>query len=355
MHPESTPNMSLTETQLKRLPPPEKDTLITLGDCLYLRHRPSGRKTFIIRRRVADKMTSTTIGDWPQWSIQRAKAHALGTANAALLAERIKFGEAAKRYIEEMIEARYRADTTKYAAFFVRDAATLWATPLHRVARAQLVDLIKKKHKTSPSAARKMLSLYRSFSRWATMHDLIAGDVLSVVTPSNIGLEAPTPRDRVLTADEIKQVMMGEGRWWPLMRLVLATATRIGEAMHLDAEHIAGDVWTLPTTKNGKPHMLWMTDLAKAQISVGWRDAHYATINRWLSEEVGATWRPHDLRRTAATLMREAGVSVLDVEIVLNHQPKALVQVYQRPDTLPVIKVALEKLDFRLKAYIQDL
>lgn len=338
--------MSLTETQLKRLPPPEKDTLIGLGDCLYLRHRPNGRKTFIIRRRVADKMTSTTIGDWPQWTIQRARAHALGTAEAAPLAERIKFGEAAKRYIEEMIEARYRGDTTKYAAFFVRDAATIWSTPLHRVTRAQLVDLVKKKHKTSPSAARKMLSLYKSFSRWATMHDLIAGDVLSVVTPSNIGLEAPTPRERVLTADEIKQVMSGEGKWWPLMRLTLATAARIGEAMQVDEdEQISGDTWTLPTTKNGKPHTLWLTDLAKAQIAEGWKDVHYATINRWLADEVGATWRPHDLRRTAATLMREAGVSILDVEIVLNHQPKALVQVYQRPDTLPVIKDALVKLE----------
>lgn len=345
--------MSLTETQLKRLPPPKKDTLIGLGDCLYLRHRPNGRKTFIIRRRVADKMTSTTIGDWPQWTIQRARANALGSAEAAPLAERIRFGEAAKRYIEEMIEARYRGDTTKYAAFFVRDAATIWSTPLHRVTRAQLVDLVKKKHKTSPSAARKMLSLYKSFSRWATMHDLVAGDVLSVVTPSNIGLEEPTPRERVLTTDEIKQVMTGEGKWWPLMRLALTTAVRIGEAMQLEAEQIVGDVWTLPTTKNGKPHTLWLTTLAKAQIAMGWKDVHYATINRWLAEDVGVSWRPHDLRRTAATLMREAGVSILDVEIVLNHQPKALVQVYQRPDTLPTIKAALQKLESQINARIE--
>ena len=35
----------------------------------------------------------------------------------------------------------------------------------------------------------------------------------------------------------------------------------------------------------------------------------------------GSSWTAHDLRRTAATLMREAGVPVHDVEAVLNHAP----------------------------------
>jgi integrase len=340
----------LTETQLKRLPAPGKDQLVGLGDCLYLRIRTTGRKTFIIRRRVGDKMTSTTVGDWPQWSIQRARAAAL--APTKVLAERIRFGEAAGRFIEDMLEARYRGDTTKYAASFTRDAAGLYSTPLHRITRAQLVDLVTKKAATSPSAARKQLVMYKKFTKWAALHELIAGDILSPVTAGGIGLADAGARDRVLTDDEIKFVLRGEGKWWPLMRLCLTTAARVGEAMQIDDDQIDGNLWTLPITKNGKPHSLWLTNLAKQQIAGGWSRVHYATINRWLSEDVGVTWRPHDLRRTGATLMRSAGVSVEDVETVLNHSPGRLVQVYQRHDNMPAIRSALEKLEQALKSYI---
>lgn len=336
----------LTETQLKRLPAPEKDQLIGLGDCLYLRIRTTGRKTFIIRRRVGDKMTSTTVGDWPAWSIQRARAVAL--APTQKLAERIRFGEAAGRFIEEMLEARYRGDTSKYAASFTRDAASLYSTPLHRITRAQLVDLVTKKATTSPSAARKQLVMYKKFTKWAALHELIAGDILSPVSAGGIGLADAGARDRVLTEDELKQVMTGEGKWWPLMRLCLSSAVRVGEAMDVCDDQIDGDVWRIPLPKNGKPHSLWLTDLAKQQIADEWPKVHYATINRWLAEQVKVTWRPHDLRRTAATLMRSAGVSIEDVEAVLNHSPGKLVQVYQRHDPLPAIKAALEKLECKL-------
>lgn len=342
----------LTETQLKRLPTPDKDQLIGLGDCLYLRIRTTGRKTFIIRRRVGDKMTSTTVGDWPQWSIQRARAAAL--APTKVLAERVRFGEAAGRFIEDMLESRYRGDTTKYAASFTRDAAGLYSTPLHRITRGQLVDLVTKKATTSPSAARKQLVMYKKFTKWAALHELIPGDILGPVSAGGIGLEDAGARDRVLSVEELKQVMTGEGRWWPLMRLCLTTAVRIGEAMQVDAgEQVSGNVWTLPITKNGKPHSVWLTELAKQQIASGWPRVHYATINRWLSEDdVNVTWRPHDLRRTAATLMRGAGVSIEDVEAVLNHSPGKLVQVYQRHDPLPAIRAALEKLEQVLNNYI---
>lgn len=340
----------LTETQLKRLPLPDKDQLIGLGDCLYLRHRSTGKKTFIIRRRVGDKMTSTTVGDWPSWSIQRARAVAL--APTQKLAERVRFGEAAGRFIEEMLEARYRGDTTRYAASFTRDAASLYSTPLHRITRAQLVDLVTKKATTSPSAARKQLVMYKKFTKWAALHELIAGDILSPVSAGGIGLVNAGARDRVLTEDELKQVMKGEGKWWPLMRLCLSSAARVGEAMDVSDDQIVGDVWRIPLPKNGKPHSLWLTETAKQQIAHGWPKVHYATINRWLSEQVEVTWRPHDLRRTAATLMRSAGVSIEDVEAVLNHSPGKLVQVYQRHDLLPAIKIALEKLEKVLKSYM---
>lgn len=339
---------SWTEAKIRALRPPAKDQLYGLGDGLYLRHRTTGKLTFVERRTVAGKVATTTIGDWPQWTIQRAKARALAPTQA--LSGRLTFGQAAERFIAEMIEPRYRGDTSKYAAVFIRDGATLWAKPLHMVTRAQLVDLLRKKNATAPSYARKMLSLYKQFSRWATLHDLMPADLLAPVRPQNIGFSPPQSRDRTLTDDEIRIVLAGVGEWWPLMRFCLLTGCRIGEALQISAEQMAGQAWTIPITKNGKAHTLWLTDSAQAALAEGWPAAHYATINRWVAKQ--GDWRPHDLRRTAATRMREAGVSIEDIEAVLNHSTgSALVQVYQRPDKLPAIKAALTKLEIALNVF----
>jgi integrase len=344
--------MTLTETQLKKLPPPEKDTLTGLGDSLFLRHRTTGRKTFIIRRKVAGRMTVTTVGDWPDWSIQRARAAALAPTKP--LAERITFGEAAGRFCTEMIEARYRSKPEETCAFFVRDAASLYSTPLQKITRAQLIGLVTKKAATAPNSARKMLTVYKQWSKWAVLHDLLPADPLSVVTVGNLGIEQYKPRDRTLATEEIKRVLSAEGRFWPLMRFLLATGCRIGEALSFDDEQLDGDVWTIPITKNGKSHSLWLTAYANEQRASGWPRICYESVWKWANElDEPVDWNFHDLRRTAATLMREAGVSVEDVETVLNHSPGRLVQVYQRHDTMPAIRAALEKLEQALNSYKQ--
>jgi integrase len=46
----------------------------------------------------------------------------------------------------------------------------------------------------------------------------------------------------------------------------------------------------------------------------------------------GGPWTPHDLRRTAATLMAENGVQPHIIERCLNHIQPTLVRTYQRAD-----------------------
>lgn len=336
--------MNLTETQIRKLAKPEKDSLTSLGDSLFLRHRTTGRKTFIIRKRVAGRMSVTTLGDWPEWTIQRARAAALAPSKP--LAERITFGEAATRFCEEMIEARYRSRPEETCAYFVRDGANLFTTPLQKITKAHLVDRIKEKAKTAPNSARKMLAIYKQWSKWVVLHDLMPADLLSVVTVRNLGLEPYEPRDRVLTEEEIKRVLIAEGRFWPLMRFLLATGCRIGEALQMADDQLVGNIWTIPTTKNGKPHSIWLTNYALKQRAAGWPRIVYESVHKWARDmDDSPDWNFHDLRRTAATLMREAGVLREDVEAVLNHSPGKLVQVYQRQDKIPVIRAALEVLE----------
>ena len=135
----------------------------------------------------------------------------------------------------------------------------------------------------------------------------------------------------------------------PLMRFILATGVRIGEALQMIDDQVDGNLWVIPLTKNGKPHSIWLTDFALAQRAAGWPNICYESVWKWANElEPALEWNFHDLRRTAATLMRQSGVSIEDVEAVLNHSPGRLVQTYQRHDKIPAIKGALEKLELAI-------
>ncbi|MCU0833519.1 MAG: hypothetical protein MUC77_03640 [Chromatiaceae bacterium] len=55
----------------------------------------------------------------------------------------------------------------------------------------------------------------------------------------------------------------------------------------------------------------------------------------WAVPEAGAGWRRHDLRRTAATLLGEAGVAGDVIERCLNHrEPNKVRRTYQRQEMI---------------------
>ena len=130
-------------------------------------------------------------------------------------------------------------------------------------------------------------------------------------------------------------------------RCISSRACRVGEALQWTAEQVAGAVWTIPTTKSGRAHTLPLTPPAASLLPLPDPMPVYVSMAGRLKRR-GVAWTAHDLRRTAATLMREAGVPVHDVEAVLNHAPPRLVRVYQRHDPLQEKAAALRALAARL-------
>jgi integrase len=61
-------------------------------------------------------------------------------------------------------------------------------------------------------------------------------------------------------------------------------------------------------------------------------------------------WTPHDLRRTAASKMREMGVSRLVVQAILNHKDRSVTALYDRYDAAPEKQAALSDLGGRVAA-----
>jgi integrase len=342
------PTVAWSEAKIRDLKPEPRDRLVSLGDCLYARVRQTGRKTFVVRRRKGAAWKVDTLGDWPAMTLQRARGLAL-TADTVEPPDKKTFGKAADLFCDEMIRARYRSSPEETTAYLTRDCASLWHVQMARLTRGQLIEVVKAKAAT-PNGARKLLAILKQFSRWAVMHEMMQVDLMGVVSASNIGLPPPAARDRVLTDDEIKAVMTAEGNDARILRFCLSTATRIGETLQFNPGQVDGTTWTIPETKNGKEHRLHLTPLALEQLP--FTSCPYVSLHG--RTRPTRAWNLHDLRRTAASLMRAGGVSVDDVEAVLNHAPRggSLVRVYQRQDTLPAIKAALEVLERQLKAVV---
>jgi integrase len=183
-----------------------------------------------------------------------------------------------------------------------------------------------------------------------------------------------TSRDRVLTIDEMRRVWTAFESEDPLIRAVfqlrLMTAQRGGEVMQMKWEDIdlANGWWSIPAAvaKNGKSHRVFLTPAATTiltdlrvwheqrvdEINVGRAKKHEKPkqMSPWVfpspraNEPVswihkaaqrirkasGVDFRPHDLRRTAASLMTAAGTPRDVVKKLLNHADRDITAVYDR-------------------------
>ena len=156
------------------------------------------------------------------------------------------------------------------------------------------------------------------------------------------------------------------------LKLVLVTAQRPGEVALAAREEfdLERRVWTIPAerSKNGEPHEVPLSDLALTLIrhlerrfgksaylipSRCWRVRGSAPITvRALSQGIRdrrehfgiAPFTPHDLRRTAASVMTASGVPRLHVEKVLNHTIDDVAEIYDRHDYAQEKQSALNRL-----------
>jgi integrase len=156
-------------------------------------------------------------------------------------------------------------------------------------------------------------------------------------------------RDRVLTRDELRMFWKATGQlpfeMRAAWRLRLLTAQRGGEVLDMRWQDIDLKTgwWTLPSTstKNKQVHRVPLTGSAltiletlrasadkRARDDRSPRQAVYVlrfARGKRQQAEAAATFaisdfRGHDLRRTAATLMAEAGVNPFHISHVLNHR-----------------------------------
>lgn len=231
---------------------------------------------------------------------------------------------------------------------------TLRAAEISRRDVTVLLDRIVERG--APIAANRVLALVRKMFNFGIQRSIIAENPCANVGQPSTSVQ----RDRVLGLDEIRAF------WFNIdasamsesvsvaLKLQLVTAQRKGEIV--SAEWIEVDfetrIWTIPAAKakNGIAHRIYLTDLALGlltRLKALSGDSRY-----WLPSRIGdkpITERavshafrtnlqdlglnnvtPHDLRRTAASMISSMGTPRLVVAKILNHVDASVTAVYDR-------------------------
>jgi integrase len=238
----------------------------------------------------------------------------------------------------------------------------------------------------------RVFSDLRQLFGFALDRDHIQADPTARIKKHKIG--GSVERDRVLSEADLIDFFkrLPESGLVPsslcALTIQLATITRIGEVLGTRWEHVDFErrLWTLPETKNGKRHTVHLNDVALSQFEhlrqlTGLTEWVFPasrlsgpvcpkTVTKQVADRqrgnsdpmtgrtkqtdslalAGGQWRPHDLRRTGATLMAELGVLPDVIERCLNHTEQTKVKrIYQRAQYEAPMREAWQKLGERLE------
>lgn len=259
-----------------------------------------------------------------------------------------------------------------------------------------IIDQLLKKRGVN-RMAKVVFSLIRQMFRFAVLRDYLEVDPTALLSKKHIG-GANIERDRVLNEEEITELVLKLPKanmtetsiiaiW-----ITLATCCRIGELLktrwaHVDLERRE---WIIPSenSKNDRQHIIFLSSFATAQfkklyeITGGHEWCFYSirtescicskTVTKQVSDRQKeenphskrsknttslilsrGVWKPHDLRRTGATLMNSLGVLPEVAERCLNHTEENKVKrIYQRYGYEKEMKDAWELLGTKLNQLI---
>lgn len=335
-----------------------------------VRVKPNGVKIFFYRYTSPETGARRflTLGEYPIITLEKAKSDYQKAYDAVRAGQdpleqkrhekeaRIK-APTVKELCEEYIKKhakRFKRSWAKDEAILNRDVVPAWGKrkAVDITKRDVLLLLEKIIERGSPGMANNCFQIVRKMFNFAVERDIL------LHTPC-AGVKLPSPkvaRDRVLSEEEIKNLwenldkanITKETR--RAIKLVLVTAQRPGEVIGMHVSEIDGRWWNIPAdrAKNGKAHRVYLTDLALELIGntevkgyifpsphkskkqpIG-GNAMVVAIRRNLKTLKTEYFTPHDLRRTAATFMAEAGVMDEVIDAILNHAKQGIIRVYNQ-------------------------
>jgi site-specific recombinase XerD len=333
--------------------------------------RLNGRtKSWIVM--YGPKRTLKTLGTYPDKSLADARKEAWGILSAA----------PAPRTPKTVLEAQEAFLESNYADAKPRtkkEARRLLDKHFAALQTMQLADLTHEdierqlaKLADRPSEQLHAFRVMRTFLRWCVR-------VPRRYIPHSPmeGYEAPghdRRGTRILTDEELTKLWNTcEGSFGAMVKLLILWGTRQGETACLRREWVQDGVLTIPGefTKNGRTHAIPLCPMATAILGEldergpyyfpgRWDDETHFQQGSWgklkkgLDKASGVTgWQLRDIRRTFRSTMPRLGVSRDVAEVLLNHAPAVLDEIYDRYDRLEEKREALSRMEMHIVGLVQ--
>ncbi|GAA3711594.1 site-specific integrase [Oceanisphaera sediminis] len=373
----------LTDTKLRNLKPREKLYKVNDRDGLYVAVTAAGTVSFRYNYSIHGRQETITFGRYGIGGITLAEAReqlheakkmvADGKSPAKEKARnkaRVKDAETFGAWADKWLRGYQMADSTRdmrrsvYARELEKKFGNQKLTEITHEDLRALTDVIVERG--APATAVHTRDIVLQVYRWAIERGQKVENPADSVRPSSIARFEP--RDRTLSPEEIKLMYQYMGRIGTspsiraAVKLLLLTMVRKSELTNATWSEInfSEALWTIPKErmKRRNPHLVFLSRQAldifiALKTFSGGSDyilpSRYdsdlpmssATLNRVmdltykLAQKEGqplAKFGPHDLRRTASTLLHEAGYNTDWIEKCLAHEQKGVRAVYNKAE-----------------------
>lgn len=372
------------DQQLRRLRPQETRYMQRVTDQgLYIRVTPKGKKVWIFRHWIDGKEHWTTIGAYPAMTLTeaigavqakgaqavaaragegekpaeiQARARAEKKAEQAAEAARPTVKQVAERWLKLATgkktgawSARTKAENTRVTEKDI--LPEIGNVKVADLTKSQCQNVIDKVLVRSAAQAMEVYKILRRLLEFAVEREYRDDNPMTKVgRPYTY-----TPKERTLSAAELRGVLevLSTSDAAPglkdCLRFQLLTACRPVEAREAAAVEFNAKAkkWTIPANryKTRRPHTVALSrqamEIVKPRIeagglifgSMGDAAVHQALRRmrkRFIEAGVSEPFTPHDLRRTARSLMAEIGISDEVAERCLGHVQTTIISTYNR-------------------------
>jgi integrase len=266
--------------------PRAKEYLLSDGEDLFLRIRPSGAKSWVYVYSLRGDRRKYTIGNYP--TISLAKSRELADAARLLVAAGIhpidednrKVAAAKAREVEERAGERPKTVNDLFDAWekkhlishhkdkgaFVRGmferhvSQVIGDLPLEQLRPRHIIAVLDKAHASGVGrTCGSILGHLRQMCQFALPREWLPGDPTAGLKKGAWGGESKE-RERHLSEDEVKELDKAlresslPARWRFAVLLILATGTRVGETLKAKPKHFWLDrgVWLIPKANQKK-------------------------------------------------------------------------------------------------------
>jgi len=318
-----------------------------------------GRKTWQVMYRHKNRLRRYKLGTYPVLSLADARddgkavlrAVARGEDPAAEKSTEHKsptFSYLAAEYMEHHAKIKKKSWKKDQRALDRELLPRFQHRKANDIARHEIITMLRDiRDGGAPIGANRTLEIVRRIYNWGIGQEIVSQNPCSrIEKPSE-----EVRRENRLTNGEMRKVWTALASIPPkraaCLKLILLTAQRPGEVHHMRWQDIDDDWWTIPIefSKNGMSHRVPLSQQAlevlrgveRSNSEWVFPSARGGPLSNngdgldVIRERSGAEFRPHDLRRTAATVMTgDLGIPRLVVAKILNHADRDVTSVYDR-------------------------